>query len=783
MCCSSSGGTKLAFYVMQMALRCSAAGSRVFSREGGSRGHRAFAVTAEREFWRRYAAMGPTERHVYEIIRAGHPCHLYFGKRLQASSRGGLRVRRAHRSCVLHPCWHADVEYDLHRNPCVDGDAQVALLVHEVVQLFQVRTCSLRASRRQQLLLLFPAPTSCHAHARQQDRLGVRIDPSRHVVELDSTTPAKFSRHVVVRTRRPWAHAGHVHAFVALLLDRLADRAQAERAQQQQQQQEQPQQHFPAAPDVGGMAAQEGAQGQGPHEASAAAAAEKEAPLVLVARAQPPAVGGCAGGGACPVPGASYGAFVVRRKPRRAPGRQVGVPLAPVDGHRAAAAAAAEVGGGGGAADAAAQEQPGRGVEGGADEGLEGEAHQGEEEEEEGQLQLMVDTGVYTRNRCACAPCPAGRTQLLAIPDAPEDERQDECHRQCCRRRAFRVLLSSKFGNAQAVLRPTRRYRTAALLAEHQHSTARAQPTTPLGPPPPSYRASMQGGPQPQHLLPQSSKRARPHHGTLGALLLPSASASLSSSSSTPPDLLSLLAQATGTQPRPPPPAGQPTPRPAQLHHVARVEEAPAGCHAADPQHSTAAAGVNELTGRLASSPAPSVQPSQPTSPSLMQLLLPPAPPPPHQQEPQRRSRLLLSRGEEALVAEENFFFASLVLDMQQPLAAGGVLPVKPLRMFDERSEEAGRHSGEPAFAVPEGGWCRCVLKRAITVFAALHPSQAWSACLRRLAAEGGGLRTSDRRRRTPRRHQRPPRLGPGPALPRSGPGRCSPQASRRGWR
>ena len=49
-----------------------------------------------------------------------------------------------------------------------------------------------------------------------QERLGVTVDPSRHVIEMDSTTPAKFSRHVLVQLRRAWAHNGHVHAFVQL---------------------------------------------------------------------------------------------------------------------------------------------------------------------------------------------------------------------------------------------------------------------------------------------------------------------------------------------------------------------------------------------------------------------------------------------------------------------------------------------------------------------------------------------------------------------------------------
>jgi hypothetical protein len=63
-----------------------------------------------------------------------------------------------------------------------------------------------------------------------QELLCVTVRPELHVIELDSTTPSKFSRHLVVQLRRRWAHAGHVHCFVGHLLARLQRRARHKQA-------------------------------------------------------------------------------------------------------------------------------------------------------------------------------------------------------------------------------------------------------------------------------------------------------------------------------------------------------------------------------------------------------------------------------------------------------------------------------------------------------------------------------------------------------------------------
>ena len=52
---------------------------RCFSQEHGPAGRRSFIIADYASFWQHYAAMPAPERHYYEIIREGCPCHLYFG--------------------------------------------------------------------------------------------------------------------------------------------------------------------------------------------------------------------------------------------------------------------------------------------------------------------------------------------------------------------------------------------------------------------------------------------------------------------------------------------------------------------------------------------------------------------------------------------------------------------------------------------------------------------------------------------------------------------------------
>ena len=44
-----------------------------------SDGKRSFMAASYRRFWDQYELLSPLDRHHYEIIREGLPCHLYFG--------------------------------------------------------------------------------------------------------------------------------------------------------------------------------------------------------------------------------------------------------------------------------------------------------------------------------------------------------------------------------------------------------------------------------------------------------------------------------------------------------------------------------------------------------------------------------------------------------------------------------------------------------------------------------------------------------------------------------
>ncbi|KAI3426242.1 hypothetical protein D9Q98_008618 [Chlorella vulgaris] len=132
-------------------------GLEVYSVEQGPAGRRRFIATSRSEFWRRYRDMLPQHRHLYEIIRQGAPCHLYF-----------------------------DLEFVPAENPARDGVAAVDGLLSLV---------------------------------REQLRASFQLDmQDSWVLELDSSTEAKFSRHVVVRLPdAAFASNAHVGAFVLQL--------------------------------------------------------------------------------------------------------------------------------------------------------------------------------------------------------------------------------------------------------------------------------------------------------------------------------------------------------------------------------------------------------------------------------------------------------------------------------------------------------------------------------------------------------------------------------------
>ncbi|CAH0480867.1 unnamed protein product [Peronospora belbahrii] len=108
---------------------------RVFSFERAGDGKRRFLVTSLADFWKTYKTIRADQRHVYEIIREGVPCRLYF-----------------------------DLEFKRAINTHVDGNA----LVTRLLSLIQL-----------------------------QRRYGIRVQ-GRDIYQLESSTPAKFSRHIIV---------------------------------------------------------------------------------------------------------------------------------------------------------------------------------------------------------------------------------------------------------------------------------------------------------------------------------------------------------------------------------------------------------------------------------------------------------------------------------------------------------------------------------------------------------------------------------------------------------
>lgn len=127
---------------------------RIFSVELASTGTRRFLVTSYIEFWKRYHTMLPHHRHYYEVIRQGWPCNLYL-----------------------------DLEFNVEDNPGRDGQAAVDAVL-----------CMLR-----QVLL---------------QRLGIQLE-DQGVLELDSSTEKKFSRHLIVRLPGA-AFASNIHAGVLI---------------------------------------------------------------------------------------------------------------------------------------------------------------------------------------------------------------------------------------------------------------------------------------------------------------------------------------------------------------------------------------------------------------------------------------------------------------------------------------------------------------------------------------------------------------------------------------
>ncbi|KAL0728846.1 hypothetical protein Bca4012_024939 [Brassica carinata] len=130
---------------------------RVFSYQDHFSGQRRFLVSTYEEFWKRYKSMDSRHRHHYEVIQEGLPCHMYF-----------------------------DLEFNQKVNEGKDVDEMVDILISVVLEALHEK----------------------YAIEGQEEWM----------VELDSSTKDKFSRHlIVIIPKVAFKDNLHVGAFVGEL--------------------------------------------------------------------------------------------------------------------------------------------------------------------------------------------------------------------------------------------------------------------------------------------------------------------------------------------------------------------------------------------------------------------------------------------------------------------------------------------------------------------------------------------------------------------------------------
>ncbi|XP_068635004.1 uncharacterized protein [Aristolochia californica] len=136
---------------------------QIFSYQDHLNGQRRFLVTTYKEFWRRYKVMDSKFRHHYEVLQEGRPCHLYF-----------------------------DLEFDRKINKGKNGDEMVDILIS----------------------VMFSALYEKYSIVAEHE----------WIVELDSTTEEKFSRHLLIRIPgAAFKDNSHVGAFVAEICSQISD--------------------------------------------------------------------------------------------------------------------------------------------------------------------------------------------------------------------------------------------------------------------------------------------------------------------------------------------------------------------------------------------------------------------------------------------------------------------------------------------------------------------------------------------------------------------------------
>ncbi|KAM4068926.1 hypothetical protein ACB094_12G049600 [Castanea mollissima] len=134
---------------------------RVFSYQDHFSGQRRFLVSTYKEFWQRYKNMDSKFRHHYEVIQEGLPCHLYF-----------------------------DLEFSKRVNAENNGDEMVDLLISVIFEALL-------------------------------DKYSIQGN-LEWIVELDSSTEEKFSRHLIIRIpKTAFKDNSHAGAFVAEICSRI----------------------------------------------------------------------------------------------------------------------------------------------------------------------------------------------------------------------------------------------------------------------------------------------------------------------------------------------------------------------------------------------------------------------------------------------------------------------------------------------------------------------------------------------------------------------------------
>ncbi|XP_019088763.1 PREDICTED: DNA-directed primase/polymerase protein-like [Camelina sativa] len=136
---------------------------RIFSYQDHFSGQRRFLVSSYEEFWKRYTSMDPKHRHHYEVIQEGLPCHMYF-----------------------------DLEFSQKENEGKDVDEMVDILISVILEALHEK----------------------YAMEGHDD----------WIVELDSSTKDKFSRHlIVIIPKVAFKDNSHVGAFVGELCTRIVN--------------------------------------------------------------------------------------------------------------------------------------------------------------------------------------------------------------------------------------------------------------------------------------------------------------------------------------------------------------------------------------------------------------------------------------------------------------------------------------------------------------------------------------------------------------------------------